>query len=70
MIYDDSDPEIENFLVEEDLDCHKLDPNKPFDYINNLPPCLEGRKGFIGINLGQGPEIGSVDVLTSNYTLD
>jgi hypothetical protein len=68
-IHEDSDSEIERFLIEEDPDCHKPDPNQPFDYVNNLPPCLEGSKGFTGINLGQGPTTGSVDVLAPNYTL-
>jgi hypothetical protein len=69
-IHEDSDPKIKNFLVEEDPDCHKSDPNQPFDYVNNIPPCLDGSKGFTSINLGQGPKTGSVDVLTSNYMLD
>jgi hypothetical protein len=68
-IHEDSDSEIERFLAEEDPDCPKPDPNQPFDYVNNLPPCLEGSKGFTGINLGQGPTTGSVDVLAPNYSL-
>jgi hypothetical protein len=32
-INEDSNLEIEDFLVEEDLDCHKLDPNHPYDYL-------------------------------------
>jgi hypothetical protein len=68
-INEDSDPEIEDFLAEEDPDCHKSDPNQPYDYVNNLPPCLKDSKGFTGIKLGQGPTTGSVDVLTPNYML-
>jgi hypothetical protein len=66
-IHEDSDFKIERFLPKEDPNSHKLDPNQPFGYVNNLPPCLEGSKGFIGINLGQGPT--TYSVLTSNYTL-
>jgi len=68
-INEDSNPEIEDFLVEEDPDCHKLDPNHPYDYVNNLPLCLEDSKGFTGIKLSQGLTTGSVDVLAPNYTL-
>jgi hypothetical protein len=50
-----SDPEIENFLAEEDPDCQKSNPAQLYDFVNNLPPCLEGKYGFTGIKLGQGP---------------
>jgi hypothetical protein len=39
-INEDRDPEIEYFLAEEDPDCHKSDPIQPYDFVNNLPPCL------------------------------
>jgi hypothetical protein len=68
-INEESDPKIEDFLVEEDPNCHNSDPNQPYDYVNNLPPCLKDSKGFTSIKLGQGSAIGSVDVLTPNYTL-
>jgi hypothetical protein len=66
-IHEDSDSEIERFLAQEDLICCK--PDQPFDYVNNLPPCLKYSKGFIGIKLGQRPTVGSMDVLAHNYTL-
>jgi hypothetical protein len=68
-IHEDSDSEIERFLAEEDPNCSKPDPNQPFDYVNNLPPCLKDSKGFTGIKLGQRPTMGSIDVLAPNYTL-
>jgi hypothetical protein len=55
-INEESDPKIEDFLAEEDPDCHKSDPNQPYDYVNNLPLCLKDSKGFTGIKLGQGPD--------------
>jgi hypothetical protein len=66
-IHEDSDSEIERFLAQEDLNCCK--PDQPFDYVNNLPPCLKYSKGFTGIKLGQRPTVGSMDVLAHNYTL-
>jgi hypothetical protein len=68
-INEDSDPEIENFIAEEDPDCHKLDPNQPYNFVNNLPPCLEGSKGFTGIKFGQGLTTTNFDILTPNYML-
>jgi hypothetical protein len=41
----------------------------PYNYVNNLPPCIKNSKGFTGINLSQGPTTGNVDALTSNYML-
>jgi hypothetical protein len=67
-IHEDSDSEIEIFLAEEDLNCSKPDLNQPFDYVNNLPPCLKYSKRFIGIKLGQRPTVDSSDVLPHNYT--
>jgi hypothetical protein len=63
------DPEIENFVTEEDLDCHKLDPNHPYDFVNNLPPCLKDKGKFTGIRLGQGNVTGSIDTTLLDYTL-
>jgi hypothetical protein len=58
---------IERFLAQEDLNCSE--PDQPFDYVNNLPPCLKERKEFIGIKIAQRPTVGSSDVLPHNYTL-
>jgi hypothetical protein len=50
-IHESSDSEIERFLAEEDQNCSE--PTQPFDYVNNIPPCLKDNKGFTGIKLGQ-----------------
>jgi hypothetical protein len=68
-IHEDSYFEIERFFAEEDSNCSKPDPNKPFDYVNNLPPCLKDSNGFTGINLGQRLIMDNVDVLAPNYML-
>jgi len=65
-IHEDSDSEIERFLAQEALLCCK--PYQPFNYVNNLPPCLKDSKGFTGINLGQRPIVDSSDFLAHNYT--
>jgi hypothetical protein len=64
-----SDPEIENFLAEEDPDCHKSDPNQPYDFVNNLPPCLKDKGEFTGIRLGPGNVTGSIDATSLDCTL-
>ena len=65
-IHDDSDSEIERFLAQEDLNFSKLD--QPFDYLDNLPPCLKDNKEFTGIKIGQRPTVSCNDVLPHNYT--
>jgi hypothetical protein len=64
-----SDLEIENFLAEEDPDCHKLDPNQPYDFVNNLPQCLKDKGEFIGIRLGPRNVTGSIDATSLECTL-
>jgi hypothetical protein len=64
-----SDPEIEIFLTEEDPYCHKSDPNQPYNFVNNLPPCLKDKGEFTGIRLGQGHITGSIDTTRLDYTL-
>jgi hypothetical protein len=66
-IHEDSDSDIERFLAQEDPNCSE--PDQPFDYVNNLPPCLKDNKEFTGIKIGQRPTVGSSDVLPHNYTL-
>jgi hypothetical protein len=68
-INEDSNPEIEDFLTEEDPYCHKSDPNNPYDYVNNIPLCLKDNKGFTSIKFIQGLPTCSVDVLAPNYML-
>jgi hypothetical protein len=64
-IHESYDSKIEIFLAEEDQNCSE--PDQPFDYVNNLPPCLKGGKGFTGIKLSQRPIVDSGSVLTHNH---
>jgi hypothetical protein len=64
-----SNPEIENFLAEEDPDCQNSNPAQLYDFVNNVPPCLEAKYGFTGINIGQGNITGSIDIARPDYTL-
>jgi hypothetical protein len=66
-IHEDSDSEFEIFLSQEDPNCSKSD--QPFDYINNLPPCLKYNKKFTSIKFSQRPIMDSSDVLAHNYSL-
>jgi hypothetical protein len=54
-VSEDSDLEIERFLAEEDLVSYGLYPDTPYDYVNNLPPCLKGNPEFSGIQLCDKP---------------
>jgi hypothetical protein len=64
-----SDPEIEEFLAEEDLDCQRFDPAHLYDFVNNIPPCLEGKDGFTSIRFCQGHVKGSIDTTRLDCTL-
>jgi hypothetical protein len=49
-----SDPEIEDFLVQEDPELQGSRrevtiPTEPYDFVTNFPPCLKGKEGFSGI---------------------
>ena len=66
-VHENSDSEIEKFLVEEDLNFSKPDPSQTFDYVNNLPPCLKGNKELTGIKLGQRPTVDSGSVLALSH---
>jgi hypothetical protein len=46
-----SDSEIDKFLVEEDHVSFGLYPDRPYDYVNNLPPCVKDNPEFLGIQL-------------------
>jgi hypothetical protein len=65
-IHEDSDSDIERFMAQEDLNCSK--PDQPFDYVDNLPPCLKDNKEFTGIKIGQRPTMGRIEFLPHNYT--
>jgi hypothetical protein len=46
MISEDSDSSIERFLAEEGF-CGE---ETPYDFIDNLPPCLKDNPDYLGIN--------------------
>jgi hypothetical protein len=46
-----SDLEIDKFLAEEDPVSFGLYPDRPYDYVNNLPPCLKDNLELPGIHL-------------------
>ena len=46
-----SDSEIEDFLALEDLNCQRYDPDEPYDFVTNFPPCLKGNEEFSSIGL-------------------
>jgi hypothetical protein len=56
-VSEDSDSEIEKFLAEEDPVSFGLYPDRPYDYVNNLPPCLKDNPEFPGIQLCDKPTI-------------
>jgi hypothetical protein len=43
--------EIDKFLAQEELVSFGLYPDRPYNYVNNLPPCLKDNPEFIGIQL-------------------
>ena len=49
-----SDPKIKDFLVQEDPKIQGFRREviihiEPYDFVTNLPPCLKGKEGFLGI---------------------
>jgi hypothetical protein len=60
------DSEIDKFLVEEDSVSFGLYPDRPYDYVNNFPPCLKGNLEFPGIHLCDKSTIHMGDSLTHN----
>jgi hypothetical protein len=61
-----SDLEIEIFLAEEDPMSYELYPDTPYDYVNNLPPCLKDNPDFSGILLCDKPTLHVDDSPTLN----
>ena len=47
--------EIEWFLAEEYPFSYGLCPDRPYDYVSNLPPCLKNNPDFPGIQLCDKP---------------
>jgi hypothetical protein len=55
VVSEDSNSEIERFLVEEYPYSYGLCSDRPYDYITNLPPCLKDNPDFPGIKLSNEP---------------
>jgi hypothetical protein len=46
-----SDSEIDKFLAEEDPVSFGPHPNRPYNFVDNLPPCLQDNPEFPGVQL-------------------
>jgi hypothetical protein len=46
-----SDSEIDKFLAEEDLVSFDPYPDRPYNFVDNLPPCLKDNLEFPGVQL-------------------
>ena len=44
-----------------------MDPNHPYDFVKNLPPCLKDKGDFTSIRLGLGKVTGSIDATSLDY---
>jgi hypothetical protein len=51
ILSEDSDSDIEYFLVSEYPYSHGLCPEPPYDFMTNLPPCLRNDPSYPGIKL-------------------
>jgi hypothetical protein len=51
VLSEDSDSKIERFLTEEYPYSHGLCSMEPYDYVSNLPPCLQNDPNYPGIKL-------------------
>jgi hypothetical protein len=51
-IHESSDSEIDRFLTEEDPLLFQPHLDQPYNFMENLPPCLKHSEGFLGIKLG------------------
>jgi hypothetical protein len=61
-----SDSEIDKFLAEEDPVSFGLYPDRPYNYVDNLPPCLKDNPEFPGIQLCDKSTIRMEDSPTHN----
>jgi len=51
VLSEDSDSDIEHFLVGEYPYSHGLCSEQPYDYVSNVPPCLKNNPNYPGIKL-------------------
>jgi hypothetical protein len=50
-VNESSDSEIEKFLAEEDPLSFEPHPDRPYNFVDNLPPCLKENPEFPGVKL-------------------
>jgi hypothetical protein len=65
-VSEDSNSKIDKFLAEEDPMSFGLYPDRPYDYVNNLPPCLNDKTEFPGIRVCDKSTIHMEDSSTHN----
>jgi len=73
-IDEDSDLEIEDFLVREDPELHDFrreitGPTEPYDFVSNFPPCLKVKEGFSDIRHNLKKTIDKTDAPMADYLL-
>jgi hypothetical protein len=61
-----SDSEIDKFLAEEDPMSFGLYLNRPYNYVDNFPPCFKDNPEFLGIQLCDKSTICMEDSPTHN----
>jgi hypothetical protein len=50
-VNESSNSEIDKFLIEEDPVSFGLYPDRPYNFVDNLPPCLKDNPEFPGVQL-------------------
>jgi hypothetical protein len=56
-VSESSDSEIDKFLAEEDPLSFEPYLDRPYDFVDNLPPCLKNNPEFPGVKLCKGSTI-------------
>jgi hypothetical protein len=66
-VHESSNSEIDRFLAAEDL--HSFEPHldRPYNFVDNLPPCLKNNPEFPGVKLGNEPTVCVEGVLVHNH---
>jgi len=73
-INDGKDPEIEDFLVQEDPELQGFkrevtSPTEPYEFMTNFPPCLQGKEGFSSIKHDLKQTTYNIDAPVVDYVL-
>jgi hypothetical protein len=69
-IHESSDSKIDRFLTEEDPLSSQPLLDQPYNFVDNLPPCLKHIEGFPGIKLGNKStvHVGNTPVHNCDYS--